>query len=292
MTTTTAAPMSTGSEQGVRDFWAVYDSHVDELSDRLRVELADDPDLGPLMQAQDAEAAVAANRESRELTRAALLDGAWEPYDAQLRQQSAMYAKAGLPIAAVTRALTAIRRAMLPLEVAAYSQDPARLGAALGAQADFLDHAMAILNEEYLEVKEDLIRKQAESIREISSPVLRLRDRLLLMPIVGIIDTHRAAQLTEALLQAIHTDRAKAVVIDITGVPAVDSRVAQHLVQAVSAARLMGTRAVVTGLSPEVAQSMVTLGIDLGNLHTVGDLQGGVEAAERMLRDSDPSAEA
>src|SRR6266550_2957297 len=109
------------------------------------------------------------------------------------------------------------------------------------------------------------------------------RERLLILPIIGVIDPQRARQLTEQLLRAIRTNRAKVVVIDITGVAAMDSNVANHLVQTVEASRLLGATVIVTGLSPEIAQTLVTIGVDLSEMATVGDLQGGIEEAERLL---------
>jgi len=131
--------------------------------------------------------------------------------------------------------------------------------------------------------RERVIRQQQDAIRELSTPVLQIRERMLLLPIIGIIDTHRARLITENLLRAIRANRAKVVVTDITGVATIDSRVANHLLQTVTAAKLMGAVVVVTGLSAEVAQSLVALGIDLTKLNTVGDLQGGMEEAERLL---------
>jgi rsbT co-antagonist protein RsbR len=110
-----------------------------------------------------------------------------------------------------------------------------------------------------------------------------VRERLLILPIIGVIDPQRARQLTEQLLRAIRTNRAKVVVIDITGVAAMDVTVANHLVQTVEASRLLGATVIVTGLSPEIAQTLVTIGVDLGKMNTVGDLQGGIEQAERLL---------
>ena len=101
-------------------------------------------------------------------------------------------------------------------------------------------------------------------------------------PIIGVLDTERARQLTEQLLTGIRTHRAKVVVIDTTGVPDVDETVANHLVQTVEASRLMGASTILTGLSPEIAQTLVDLGVDLGMMQTVGDLQGGLEEAERL----------
>ncbi|MFZ3285212.1 MAG: protoglobin domain-containing protein [Telluria sp.] len=145
----------------------------------------------------------------------------------------------------------------------------------------FLDIGLAI--DTYIDSRERTIRDQQEAIRELSTPVLQFRPGLLILPIVGLIDSQRAQQLTEQLLHSIRANRTKVIVIDITGVPSVDSRVANHLVQTVEAARLMGAAAIITGVAPEIAQTMVTIGIDLGRVRTVGDLQSGVEQAERLL---------
>ena len=135
----------------------------------------------------------------------------------------------------------------------------------------------------FVQERERVIRQQQEAIRELSTPVLQVRERLLILPIIGVIDPHRARQLTEQLLRGIRTNRAKVVVIDITGVAAMDATVANHLVQTVEASRLLGASSIVTGLSPEIAQTLVNIGVDLGKMNTVGDLQGGIEQAERLL---------
>jgi len=131
--------------------------------------------------------------------------------------------------------------------------------------------------------RERLIRTQQDAIRELSTPVLQIRERLLLLPIIGVIDTQRARLITENLLRSIRANRAKVVVMDVTGVATIDSKVANHLIQTVTAAKLMGASVIVTGLSADVAQSLVALGIDLAKLNTVGDLQGGMEEAEHLL---------
>ena len=131
--------------------------------------------------------------------------------------------------------------------------------------------------------RERVIREQQAAIRELSTPVLQVRGRLLILPIIGVLDSQRARQLTEQLLGAIQHNRAKVVVIDITGVASIDETVANHLVQTVEASRLMGASAILTGLSSGIAQTLVDLGVDLGSMRTVGDLQGGLEEAERLL---------
>lgn len=135
----------------------------------------------------------------------------------------------------------------------------------------------------FVEERERIIRQQQEAIRELSTPVLQVRERLLILPIIGVIDPQRARQLTEQLLRGIRDSRAKVVVMDVTGVPSIDSTVANYLVQTVEASRLMGATVIVTGLSPDLAQTLVTIGVDLTKMNTVGDLQGGIEEAERVL---------
>ena len=131
--------------------------------------------------------------------------------------------------------------------------------------------------------RERVIRQQQEAIRELSTPVMQVRDGLLILPIIGALDTRRARQLALDLLDTIRARRAKVVVMDITGVPMVDAAAANHLVQTVEGARLIGATTVITGLSTQVAAALVALGVDVGALNTAGDLQGGLEAAERML---------
>ncbi|MBI4312759.1 MAG: STAS domain-containing protein [Chloroflexi bacterium] len=135
----------------------------------------------------------------------------------------------------------------------------------------------------FVQERERVIREQQEAIRELSTPVLQVRERLLILPIIGVIDSQRARQITEQLLRAIRVNRARVVVIDITGVAMMDSYVANHLVQTVDACRLLGAVVIVTGISPEIAQTLVNIGVDFGRLHTLGDLQEGIEEAERLL---------
>lgn len=135
----------------------------------------------------------------------------------------------------------------------------------------------------FVQERERIIRQQQEAIRELSTPVLQVREQLLILPIIGVLDDQRARQLTEQLLLAIRANRAKVVVIDFTGVPTIDSTVANHLVQTVDASGLMGASVIITGLSSEIALTLVTIGLELSKMNAVGDLQGGIEEAERLL---------
>ncbi len=164
-----------------------------------------------------------------------------------------------------------------------YQHDANLLNRILDAYEPAANRIAATVGVSFVEERERVIREQEEAIRELSTPVLQVRERLLILPIIGVLDSQRARQLTEQLLGAIQSHRAKVVVIDITGVASIDLPVANHLVQTVEAARLMGARAIITGLSSRIAQTLVDLGVDLTMMRTVGDLQGGLEEAEREL---------
>jgi rsbT co-antagonist protein RsbR len=164
-----------------------------------------------------------------------------------------------------------------------YRQDFDKLSRVLDAYEPAANRIGSTVAVSFVQERERIIREQQEAIRELSTPVLPVRERLLILPIIGMVDPLRARQLTEQLLRGIRTNRARVVVMDITGVPAMDATVANHLVQTVEASRLLGATVIVTGLSPELAQTLVNIGVDLSKMNTVGDLQGGIEEAERQL---------
>jgi len=163
-----------------------------------------------------------------------------------------------------------------------YQGDVDHLNRILDAYEPAANRIAVTVGVSFVEERERVISEQQDAIRELSTPVLQVRDRLLILPIIGVLDSSRARQLTEQLLSAIRDKRASVVVIDITGVATIDRTVANHLVQTVEASRLMGASTILTGLSSEIAQTVVELGVDLSMMRTVGDLQGGLEEAERL----------
>jgi rsbT co-antagonist protein RsbR len=164
-----------------------------------------------------------------------------------------------------------------------YQRDFALLNEVLDAYEPAANRIANTVAVSFVDERERVIRQQQDAIRELSTPVLPVRERLLILPIIGVLDSERAKQLTEQLLTGIRKHRAKVVVMDITGSPDVDEAVANHLVQTVDASRLMGASVIITGLSPKIAQTLVTIGVDLSKMNTIGDLQGGLEEAERLL---------
>jgi rsbT co-antagonist protein RsbR len=270
-------------QRSLKDLWSVYEAHYDQINEESMRDLADDPEFGPLIASMPPEVLQEQSRRTQGLLGRAMLEGEWEPYLADLHEQGGNYARAGLSFMSWFRALSVVRPLLKGHLRTAFDEDSKRRFDAIDVMDKWFDTAMSVIGDAYLHTKEQTIFEQQEAIQELSTPVLTLMEGLLLLPVVGVLDSHRARQMTDQLLQAIHRYRAKVVVIDITGVAAVDSMVANHLIQAVEAARLLGSTAIITGLSADVAQTVVRIGVDLGRLRTIGDLQGGVAEGARLL---------
>lgn len=213
----------------------------------------------------------------------ALETGTLEALQAYARNLSERIIPRGVETHEVVGIVLLLRDVLARSLFARYHADFAPLNRILDAYEPAANRIAITVAVGFVQERERVIREQQEAIRELSTPVLQVRERLLILPIIGLIDPARARQLTEQLLRGIRTNRAKVVVIDITGVAAMDANVANHLVLTVESARLLGATVIVTGLSPEIAQTLVNIGVDLGKMTTVGDLQGGIEEAERLL---------
>jgi rsbT co-antagonist protein RsbR len=213
----------------------------------------------------------------------ALETGTFETLTAYARNLSERIIPRGVETDEVVGIVLLLRDVLARSLFAKYQTDFAMLNRILDAYEPAANRIANTVAVGFVQERERIIREQQEAIRELSTPVLQVRERLLILPIIGVIDPQRARQLTEQLLHGIRATRGKVVVIDLTGVAAMDSSIANHLVQTVEASRLLGATVIVTGLSPAIAQTLVNIGVDLGKMHTVGDLQGGIEEAERLL---------
>jgi rsbT co-antagonist protein RsbR len=260
---------------------AVAEGYADEVIDDLYEHFLSFPETARFF--EDPATLEYVKRMQKEYFRK-LTQGSYGPeYIADRIRIGAVHEKIGLDVKWYLGAYNRYMRTVYSRIVAEYEGDPAKVTAAYFAlkKLVFLDMGLAI--DTYVASRERTIGEQQDAIRELSTPALQMREGLLILPIIGIIDAARARQLTEQLLHAIRGTRAKVVVMDITGVPTVDSQVANHLIQTVEASRLMGATVIVTGLSAEVARALVALAVDLSKLYTVGDLQGGIEEGERLL---------
>lgn len=232
--------------------------------------LAKQPEARGLM--ENREALTRARKLKREHLQAMVAGEYGESYVGQRLLLAQLYSQAGLAPAVF---LGAFNQLLASLEKVAGEQF-----ASLRKVA-FFD--LALISDVLVHERERVIRVQSEAIKELSTPVLQLRERMLLMPIIGIVDSHRAQLIMENLLGDIRARRARVVVMDVTGVSSIDSGVANHLLRTIAAARLMGANVIVTGISSDVATALVALGIALDQIRAVGDLQSGIEEAERLL---------
>jgi rsbT co-antagonist protein RsbR len=127
------------------------------------------------------------------------------------------------------------------------------------------------------------VSRHQAAIRELSTPVIRVHDRVLLLPLVGAIDSQRAQQVMETVLTRVVEDQARAVILDIAGVAVVDTTVADHLVKTTAAIRLLGTETILTGISAQIARTIVQLGVDISTMHTRARLADGIELALSLV---------
>jgi rsbT co-antagonist protein RsbR len=282
----TAPKLNNADQSSLREFWHVYESQFAEIGAELAEDGAAHPELANFVGAGDAESITV----NRERIAQAINDGDWDAYLADMVDTGARYAEAGLSFSAWFATGRALRSKLVPLLIDELGDQPERLVDALRGVSIFIDLVILAVADSFIDSKQRIILEQQDVLRGLSTPVLELRDGLLLVPLIGFIDSERALLLTGKLLEAIAARRAKAIVLDITGVPAVDSAVANHLMQTVQATQLMGAHTLISGLSPENAQTLVRLGLDLGRLNTVGTLADGVVAASGILRAAEARA--
>lgn len=147
-----------------------------------------------------------------------------------------------------------------------------------------MDNLSVVTFETFIKGREEVILRQTDEIAEISTPVIRVWDGILALPIIGTLDSARTQIVMENLLQEIVETGSSIAILDISGVPAVDSLVAQHLIKTVSATRLMGAECIISGIRPEIAQTVVHLGIDLSNIITKASLASALAYAFKVMR--------
>src|SRR5882672_9074907 len=278
-----ATPIQRASEESAAGLLHELVAHLRQNRTQLREEWANRITEAQLLTAMTKEEIFAEATSVYDNYVEALATGTFEALQSYSRNLSERIIPRGVETHEVVGIVLLLRDVLARSLFGKYRGDFTKLNRILDAYEPAANRIANTVAVGFVQERERVIRQQQEAIRELSTPVLQVRERLLILPIIGVIDPQRARQLTEQLLRGIRTNRAKVVVIDITGVAAMDATVANHLVQTVEASRLLGATVIVTGLSPEIAQTIVTIGVDLGKMNTVGDLQGGIEQAERLL---------
>ncbi|MFF8267860.1 STAS domain-containing protein [Streptomyces sp. NPDC016562] len=205
-----------------------------------------------------------------------------------VRDLSLRRARAGAAPTATSLSVLALKEVLLGIVQESIDDAHALLAAALLINR-LLDAAGALSFATYVEGREDIIRRQSRQLLEVSTPVVRLWRQVVAVPLIGTLDTARTQVVMENLLQAIQDEDAQVAIIDITGVPTVDTAVAQHLMQTVRAVRLMGADCVISGIRPTIAQTIAQLGIDLFDILTRATLAEALSEAMKITGGSAPA---
>jgi rsbT co-antagonist protein RsbR len=164
-----------------------------------------------------------------------------------------------------------------------YAKDAAALSAELWTVTSLLDKLGLWTAETFLSAREEIIKRQQEEMLELSTPVVKLWDGILALPMIGTLDSARTQVVMESLLKSLVDTGSEIAIVDITGVPAVDTVVAQHLLKTVAAARLMGAQCIISGIRPQIAQTMVHLGVAFGDVVTRATLADALAYAFKQL---------
>ncbi|MFD3656476.1 STAS domain-containing protein [Streptomyces sp. NPDC058620] len=200
-------------------------------------------------------------------------------------------ARSGESPTATSLAVLALKEALLEA-VQESTQNSGELFSAALLINQLLDAAGALCFDTYVEGREEIIRRQSRQLLELSTPVVQLWRQVLGVPLIGTLDTARTQVVMENLLQAIQVQEAKVVIVDITGVPTVDTAVAQHLMQTVNAVRLMGADCIISGIRPPIAQTIAQLGIDLSTIMTRATLADALSEAIKLTTGTLPLSDA
>ncbi|MGD0132949.1 MAG: STAS domain-containing protein [Bryobacteraceae bacterium] len=162
-----------------------------------------------------------------------------------------------------------------------FGQDPARLAEEVWLATLLIDELGLLTTEAFQKSREEVILRQQKELLELSTPVVRLWENILALPLIGTLDSARTQIVMQNLLDAIVQTRSDYAIIDITGVPIVDTLVAQHLLKTVAAARLMGADCLISGIRPQIAQTIIHLGVDLSEVTTKATLADAFDIALR-----------
>lgn len=205
----------------------------------------------------------------------------WEGVREILSDLSASRAKAGYTPAETASFVFSLKQALFNVLREEVADDPAALAESVWQATVFIDKLGLFTMETFQKTREDVISRQQQELLELSTPVVRLWENVLALPLIGTLDSSRTQVVMQNLLDAIVATRSDYAIIDITGVPVVDTLVAQHLLKTVAAARLMGADCMISGIRPQIAQTIIHLGVDLTGVTTKATLADAFAIAIR-----------
>lgn len=233
-----------------------------------RMDLMDQKELD--QQAKDLLSGLAEGVRSGDITN---MDGnAWSRVREQMRTISASRARQGFSPTETSTFVLSLKQPIFQLIRRELGKSPDVLFEEIWNANLLLDKLSMFTTEAYVAAREELIGRQQQELLELSTPVVKLWDGVLALPIIGTLDSARTQVVMESLLQAVVQTNSRFAIIDITGVPTVDTLVAQHLLKTITAARLMGAECIISGVRPQIAQTIVHLGIDLAQVITKAKL--------------------
>lgn len=198
--------------------------------------------------------------------------GAYDPMREMLGEISQSRAQQGFSAKETATFVLSIKRSLFTVIRDEFEKDPKTMAVEIWNATELIDGLGLYTTEVYLKAREERIRRQQEEMLELSTPVVKLWDGILALPLIGTLDSARTQVVMESLLESIVQTNSKVAIIDITGVPTVDTVVAQHLLKTVTAARLMGADCIISGVRPQIAQTIVHLGINLLDVTTKATL--------------------
>lgn len=207
----------------------------------------------------------------------------WAPVREQLAEITRIRVQQGFPPSDVAMFVFSLKKPIFARLMSEFGSDGKSLAEDTWTLNDVLDRLGLLTTETYQKLREEIIARQQEEMLELSTPVVKLWDRIVAVPLIGTLDSQRTQVVMEALLQEIVQTGSEVAIIDITGVPTVDTLVAQHLLKTVTAARLMGADCIISGIRPQTAQTIVHLGVDLGEVVTKATLADAFRLALARL---------
>jgi rsbT co-antagonist protein RsbR len=203
----------------------------------------------------------------------------WDDVRALLSNLSKNRAIAGFSSSETATFVFSLKQPLFAALRSGYSDDPKALTEAMWGVSTMLDKLGLVTIEAYQLGREQVIERQQQELLDLSTPVIKLWEGIVAVPLIGTLDSERTQVVMESLLQAIVENEAVIAIIDITGVPTVDTLVAQHLLKTVAAARLMGAECIISGIRPQIAQTIVHLGVELGDVTTKSSLADALRVA-------------
>jgi len=207
----------------------------------------------------------------------------WRPVLDVLSDISTARAASGATISETATFFFSVKQPIFEVLQRELSADPKQLTEAVWLTSTVVDKLGLYTIEIFQKTREDVIRRQQQEMMELSTPVVKLFDELIALPLIGTLDSARTQVVMENLLNNIVSASASIAIVDITGVPTVDTQVAQHLLKTVAAARLMGADCIISGLRPQIAQTIVHLGVELHNVTTKATMADALKLALQRM---------